>query len=779
MKDFFKALISEDTWTIKEKDWVRRLQGVRESLFTLGNGYLGSRGILEEVPYDSNRGTYIAGIYDSAGARVTEIVNLPNPTNFKIIIQGEKIDMVAMDVIKHERTLDMKKGLLSRRTIFRNAKKHRFDYQSLRFFSKNDPHLGAMKIYFTPLTKSADILIETSIDTSVTNAGILTEGRKEHFEIVKSTSFKDINYLRVETFESKISICYASSLKVTKGLRSFSTSDKSFHLNLKKGETVCFTRMFSIYTSRDANNIEKKAVKSLRKSISVGFDSILKKHIKAWEKTWESADISIEPDKDIQRALRFNIYHMLICGNEFDDRVSIGARTLSGEGYRGHIFWDTDIFVMPFFLYTNPVVAKNMLLYRYHTLDSARMNAKVEGYKGALFAWESADSGFEVSPKWHRDLDGSLIKIHTGEMEDHIVGDIAYAVYQYYLATYDQDFMKKAGLELLFETARFWASRGQFNKNKTVYHIPHVIGPDEFHINVTDNAYTNALAKFNLNKAVQLYTQNKFSPHRFFGRLIKKINLTDKEVKHWDNIASKIVIPSKKNNNLIEAFRGYFKKRYIPIKELDQNFMPLIPKAVPIKEIGETQLVKQADVVMLLHLFSEHYSFKQKRENFLYYDKRTLHKSSLSPSIYAIVGWETGNYHKAFRYFLYALYADLKNYHGNTNEGIHAASLGGIWQVITNGFIGMRINEDIISFNPYLPPNLNSLKLTIKYKGTNFSISLRRKTFEILPCFKTGERIKVKIYNEICILSSNRRYIFPTKGGYFGRQTIDKSNNAL
>jgi len=760
MKDFFKNLLSEDDWLIKEKNWERRLQGVRESLFTLGNGYLGSRGVLEEIPYDANQGTYIAGLYDKAGAQVTELVNLPNPIKFKIVVQGEKVDVVAMDVLSQERTLDMKKGLLKRKALFKNSKRQRFDYQSLRFFSKDDPHLGIMRIYFTPLDSGADILVESSIDASVTNKGILSEGRKEHFGITKLTSFKDINYLCVETFESKVSVGYAALLKVKKGGKSFTTHKRSFHLKLGKGETVCFTKILSIYTSKEVKNVEKKAINSLRKSVVIGFDGLLNKHFKAWERSWDFSDISIKPDKNIQKVLRFNLYHLLISGNEFNDRVSIGARTLSGEGYRGHIFWDAEIFILPFFVYTNPVVAKNMLLYRFRILDEARMNARVEGYKGALFAWESADSGFEVTPKWSRDLDGRVIKIHTGEMEDHIVGDIAYAVCQYYEATDDRQFMLKAGLELLFETARFWASRGQFSRDKSVYHLKHVIGPDEFHVNVDDNAYTNVLAGFNLANAVRFYRQNKRESRRVFRKLIKKINLSEKEVRDWEKIAGSIAISRDEKNNVIESFCGYFQKKYVPIKNLDHNFMPLLPKTVNLKDIGQTQFVKQADVVMLLHLFPEDYSFEEKRDNFLYYNKRTLHESSLSPSIYAAVGWDTGNYHKAMHYFHYALYTDLKNYCGNTQEGIHAACLGGIWQAVIYGFAGVRATGDVISFNPHLPSEIESMKFKLRYRGGFFSISLRKNNFEILPRFKKRGKIKVKVWDKIYMLLSNKGYVF-------------------
>ena len=761
MKDFYKHLLSDDSWLIKQEGWDQRNQGVHEAQFTLGNGYLGSRGVLEELPGGAYPGTHLAGVYDKIRAMVTELVNLPNPISFKISAQGEKFGMVAMDVLEHERILDMQKGLLKRRTVFLNARKERFDYQSLRFFSMHNPHLGAMQVIFTPLDKAVEIVVENTIDTSVTNKGVLTEGKKSHFELVRLTNSKNINYICVETHGERMQVGYASYLKVTRNRRSFSTHKKILHFKVDKGESLCFTKIFSICTSRETKikTLEHECIKSLKCAIESRFNNLLIRHIRAWHKKWMAADITIYPKNNLQYALRFNIYHMLICGNERDTRVSIPARTLSGEGYRGHIFWDTEIFIFPFFIYTNPTVARNMLYYRYYTLDAARENAKRKGFKGALFSWESADTGEEATPTWHKDLDGRIVRIYTGEMQHHIVGDVAHATYQYYLATKDEDFMRRAGWEILFETARFWASRVKYSRRKKSYHIKHVIGPDEFHINVNDNAYTNAIAKWNLDVAYRLYKENAPVMQYQFKKLIKKIRLSEEEVEKWPEVSQGLVIPKGKDSDLIEAFKGYFKKKDLPIKELDKNFMPLLPRDIPLKDIEKTQYVKQADVVMLLHLFGESYSAKQKRENFSYYDKRTLHKSSLSPSIYAALGWDTGNFDKAYRYFLHSLYADLKNFHSNTADGIHAASLGGSWQVVINGFAGMRLTEEGLSFNPVLPREVRLIKFKIRYKDYNIIISAQRKAIEVLPLSK-HRSIKLRIYGRMREVLTNKRTVF-------------------
>jgi kojibiose phosphorylase len=763
MKDFFANYLSDKYWLIKEESWERRLQGIYEAKFTLGNGYLGSRGVLEETPYDASPGTFIAGIYDKSGAQVTELVNLPNPLDFRIITDGEKLDVIAMDVLRHRRFLDMKKGLLARRTLYLNSRKEKFDYQSLRFFSMKNVHLGIMQVYFTPLSGSADIVIQSGIDTSVTNHGVLTEGRKKHFQLIKVESLGEINYVGIRTFESKVSVGYASLLRIFNGQKDFATLERTFHLKVKKGQTIRFTKMFSVYSLRKGSErIESCAIGALRKAVNKGFKSLLEEHTFAWDQKWRDADIIIAPPRALQNALRFNIYHMLICGS-FTEPVSIGARTLSGEGYRGHIFWDAEIYLLPFFIYTNPTVARNMLYYRHDRLNMARKIAKRRGFKGALFPWESADKGGETTPGWHKDLDGRIVEIYTAHMEHHISADIAYAVYHYFLATGDEDFMLRAGLELIFETARFWASRVTYNRFKDTYQIKQVIGPDEFHKDVDNNAYTNAMARQNLFTACRLYNQKRRKPSKRFRSLVKKIGLTDKEVDNWENIAERIKISIDRKRDLIEAFDGYFKKKDIPIRELDINFMPVFPRGLLIKDIDKTQLLKQADTVMLLYLLSENFSLAEKKKNFLYYDRRTIHKSSLSTSIHAILALETADFEKAHHYFLYSLYADLKNLHGNTTDGIHAASLGGIWQVVVNGLAGMRVKDKdgVLIFGPKLLPGIKEVKFKLKYRGFDISVVVYRKMVEILAASKDKKRkLTLEVYEQQYRISPNKKYIF-------------------
>ena len=771
VKDKFKDILSKDSWLIKETSWDRGEQGVRETQFTLGNGYICSRGVLEEIPYDARPGTYMAGLYDEAGSQVTEIVNLPNPINFKIIAQGEKVDVVAMDVISHNRALDMQKGLLKRRTIYSTANKEKFDYQSLRFFSVNNPHIGAIQIYFTPLDADADIIIETFVDTSMTNRGILSEGRKRHFEVNKFINMKFINYICVRTFQKKISIGYANHLEVNHEGKTYGTSEKVMRLYVKKGNTATFTKIFAIHSSRDLDfrgKLEKKAISSLNRAVKNGFQQLLKLHIDSWSKKWDIADIDVRPDTNLQKALRFNIYHMLICGNLRDNRISIPARTLSGEGYRGHIFWDTDIFILPFFIYTHPQIAKNILYYRYRTLPAARRNARESGYKGALFAWESADTGKEVTPEWHRDLDGKVIRIHTGQMEDHIVADIAYAVNHYYVVTGDENFMLDVGLEILFETARFWASRVKYNKSRDSYSIRKVIGPDEFHIKINDNAYTNIMARWNLVRATQLYREYEAQNIRRFRKMVERIKLREGEIRNWARISNRIVISLNKNG-IIEAFSGFFKRKYYPIKELDDNLMPALPKNIPLRQIKRTQFVKQADTLMIFHLFPGSYPLSQRRKNFIYYDRRTLHKSSLSPSMYALTGWEAGFHEKAFHYFIFSLYSDLEDKHGNTREGIHAASLGGNWQVVFHAFAGIRVLDGVLTINPSLPPGVNSLRLKTKFRKWLLNLHISKRDVKIFPTSDEDLTLRISIYGKMRELKNKELSVFrrqlPRSGG--------------
>ena len=766
MRGYYSKYTAEYPWMIKEEGWVKKLQGIRESQLALGNGFLGSRAVLEEIPYDAKPGTYIAGLYDKIGSQVAELINLPNPFNFKIMIGGEKVGVGTMDVIEHKRILNLKTGLLLRRSIFEDSRKRRYDFQTLRFLSMHNKNIGVMQIVFTPLDGGVKASIETGIDTSVYNAGTITEGRKRHFRVKELGQFKNEGYLVLENFDKMHKVILRSGFYYeTKG-RKIVAKDNIFELDLKKGQKIIFTKVFHVETashSQDLEKVKELSEKRFRKSFQGSFKGLLKSHIRAWEKLWGVSDVSIWSAPEVEKNFRFNIYHMLITAPRDNGFSSIGARALTGEGYHGHIFWDTEIFFLPFYIYTLPHIAKNILLYRYKRLNIARKLAHEAGYKGAMFPWESAGTGEDETPTWAKDLDGKIIKIHTGKKEHHITADIAYAFYHYYNATHDEDFFRSFGYEIFFETARFWASRVEHNKNKKKYEIKHVIGPDEFHEDVNNNAYTNMMAKWNLLTAHKIFSRIKKIDQKALKNVMKKIGLMPEEPAQWKKIASRICINMNKKQ-IIEQFDGYFKKAKVKINNWDENLIPIITRKISTKKYGKTQLVKQADIVLLLHLLSDAFNFKTKERNYQYYVEKTMHRSSLSLPAYAVMAVETGDKNRAFRFFNAALHADLSNIHGNTHEGIHAACIGAVWQALINGFAGVRIQKEVLSINPKLPKIWRKILFSLHWRGMLLKLEVKNDKIKILAVqLNKKKKTKIKIFEISHELTAGRTYIFKRK----------------
>jgi kojibiose phosphorylase len=761
MKDLYADFLKDESWFIKETKWSKALQDIRESQFALGNGHLGIRGVLEEIPPDASAGTHIAGVYDRIGSQVDELVNLPNPVNFKFTIEGEKLDLTAAKILEHRRALNMKKAVLTRRTLYQDTKKRRYDYQSLRFISLHDKHIGAMQIAITPLDASCTMDINTGIDTSVTNAGSVSEGRKRHFRIKELGQRQKAGYLVVETLEKKHIIVFWAGFYYEVNGKKCHAKDNIFRLKLKKGQTVKFTKIFYIRhfpCKRDHSSYKEEGFKVFNRDFRGRFSNLLSDHIRMWDKLWKRADIIIEADENIQKNLRFNIYHMLICAHYDKGFSSIGARTLSGEGYRGHIFWDAEIFLFPFYLFTFPKTAKNMLLYRCRRLDRAREIARREGYKGAKFPWESASSGKEETPEWAKDFDHSVIKIHTHGQEHHISADIAYAVYKYYVATKDEDFMKRYGYELLFETARFWASRVEFNKRKNRYEIRRVIGPDEFHKDVNNNAFTNMMAKWNLVTAYRLFNELKKRPS-LIKKIKRKINLKNKEAHHWKVIGASLAVKINRKG-VIEQFDGYFRLKKAKIKEINEDGIPVMPANLKVKDLGKSNLVKQADVLMLLYLLDDVFSLKTKMANYQYYINKTVHKSSLSPSINSLIAAGVGDLNRAYDLFNVSLHADIANLYDNTAEGIHAASLGGTWQALISGFAGVKLAKEKLSINPNLPRRWKKINFSLLFRGDTVNFELTQQVVKIKIRSKHKKKLALEIFNKREQARTNKSYTF-------------------
>ena len=777
--------LSDDEWLIRESGWVpdtpnQHRQGDRESILALGNGYIGIRGALEESPAGATPQTYVAGVFDKSTAETVEIVNLPNPFDFRIYADGAPVAVDRMDVVSHERTLDMKKGLLFRETEYRSYS-GRYGYRSVRALSAHDKHIAMMRVSFVSYDSDIDILVKSGIDASTMNIRPEMGTTVKHYTTDEEDRIGNASYLSVMTKDSGIVVSYAAELSVRRSDDEVAESDKSdvvvdvvrtsewcddrftenVHFRAEKGVVYTVDRIVSVYTSRDLprEQIRDASLNALNRSSEIGFDRLLEAHIDSWNRTWEAADIAIEcagagdgerggegPDCDVSRALRFNLYHLLIAGSDSDDQVSIAPKALTAEWYGGHVFWDTELFVLPFFTFTDPAVARNLLLYRYHRLPAARKNAREYGFAGARFPWESADTGEEATPGDWFDKAGNLIMVHTMEREHHITADVAYAVYQYYMATGDSEFMSEYGAEIILESARFWASRGVRNDRTGRYEIRAVIGPNEYQECVNNNAYTNYLAGWNLRCAVSLCNDPAIT--------LPQPQPTMDELQEWQRIADEIDF-TVRDDGMIEEFEGYFKRDNTVLSERNEMGMPVYPDAALMDRVQETQLVKQADVVMLLHLFSDDFSLDVKRKNLEYYERRTTHESSLSPPIYAILYAETGDVDAAYRYFKYALYGDLGGNYGNTHHGIHSASMGGVWQAVVFGFAGVRMKESVLAVNPRLPDEWIRLRFNLCWHGARLKFEISRSEVSISAGSAGDLPVSLEIGGAIHELSGN------------------------
>jgi kojibiose phosphorylase len=759
-KHFERYHTSNKEWVVTEESWDPSQQGVREAQFTLGNGLLGSRGIYEELPQDSQPGTFLAGFFDRTGSLVAELVNMPNPFRLWFALKGEKLGIVAMDFTAHRRELDLKHGLLFRQTTYRDTRKRKFLYESVRFLSMADRNLGVMQVNLTASEGAADLVVEAALDLSVWNSGTVTEGRKKHWRIREVAHKGGTEYVRIAGLDGGYSVAFATTVMIQQGGKRRVARDSHFHIRLKKGETVSLAKVFVIHSSGDlsAARLGESARSHLKAAVRRGIPQLTRDHVRGWQKLWGPAAITVKGAPDVQKALRFNTYHLLCSAPAPGSRGSIGAKTLSGEGYRGHIFWDSDIFLLPFYTHTHPWAAAEMLLYRYDRLNAAEQIATARGYRGAMYPWESAGTGEEETPSWAKGLNGSVIPIHTHEQEHHITADIAYAVHRYYVATGDDDFMLACGFEMLFKTARFWASRVEHNPRSDSYEIKQVIGPDEFHEDVDNNAYTNMMAKWNLLIARRMALHMKSEFPREFAALCRRIDLKSGEITSWKRIAPRLAMKVRKDG-VIEQFDGYFKRRRIRLSNHNEYGLPELPKNFLWQDVGETQLVKQADVLMLLQLLSGIFGAHTKKANYQFYEPRTVHKSSLSVGTHAMIAADVGDLEAASSFFRDVLFIDLQNTMGNTAEGIHAASLGNAWQAAIAGFGGVYPSKGILQIRPRLPREWKELSFSYRWQGAELAITIEHDKVRLLAR-SARKRLPIRIYGHMRDIPAGKKVVF-------------------
>jgi trehalose/maltose hydrolase-like predicted phosphorylase len=468
-----------------------------------------------------------------------------------------------------------------------------------------------------------------------------------------------------------------------------------------------------------------------------GWHGVVSAHEAAWTSRWLCSDVAITGDVDAQHALRFAVYHLNGAANPADERVSIGARALTGDDYHGHVFWDTEIFLLPFYILTWPEAARTLLMYRFHTLAGARAKAAGMGWRGALYAWESAGTGAEMTPEQVIGPDRKVVTVLCGRQEQHISADVAYAVWQYWHATGDDDFLLQAGAEILLETGRFWASRAGLEADGHC-HIRGVIGPDEYHEDIDDNAYTNVMARWNIRRALDTAALLRERWPARWKVLASQLGLVESELELWRNVSETIKTGLNLKTGMFEQFSGYFDLEDIDLKNYAGRSVPM-DVVLGRERTQHSQVVKQADVVALLGLLPEEFKGDSAVKNFRYYSSRCGHGSSLSPAMHGLVAARLGDTATALRFFRQTAAIDLSAKRVGSAGGIHIAAQGGIWMLSVLGFAGLSLRGDGIAIDPQLPTGWDSIAFSVQWRGRHVKIRIDRNERRLNATLEAGE----------------------------------------
>jgi len=732
-------------WIVAENNFTPIWQGKGEVVLSLGNGYMGTRSCTEESYLGQVRNTFVSGTFNKADhTEVTELPNVADCLGMDILINGTPFSLEKGSFSNYNRALNLKTGELTRSFTWHFGN-NSYDFEFRRFVSFDDLHLLASHIKITSKDAKAIIEIKSGLNGQVTNSGAqhFIEGEKRIFE-------KEYLQMLQTTSESNILFVqntYHDFAKTSATVHSRFEMDRrkvlmAYSCELAKGECLEFSKISNIYTDRDLDVAGKSkeelrtfSYETLKKQASMGFDGLLKKSAQQWDAYWKEMEIVIEGEAAYdQLAIRFAQYQLLTMAPKHDARYGIGAKGLSGEGYKGHSFWDTEIFLLPFFTYSFPEIARKLLKYRFNTIAGARKKAKENGYRGAMYPWESAwaDDG-EVTPVWGAAdiVTGKATKIWSGFIEQHITSDIAFAVWQYYMITADDAFMTDYGYEILLDTGIFWGSRLEWNEEQQRYHINNVVGPDEYKEHVNNDAFTNHTARWCMENAINYYELLKTQQPTLFDQLNVKLNL-DEEIAILKERYDKVYLPMPNKDLVIPQDDAYLSLKTIDLtKYKNQEHVGSIFKDYNLTQINGIQVSKQASVVMLMYLLEYKFDQAIKKANYEYYEPKTLHDSSLSLSTHAVLAADIGNLPLAYSLFERASRIDLGPKMKTSDHGIHAASLGGIWQIVVCGFGGVRMLNGELRIDPKLPEQLTKITYPINWKGNKVIVEVSKKTIKV------------------------------------------------
>lgn len=704
-------------WSIVAKTVSPEERAYWESIFSLGNGLLGVRSAGEETVRTgaSMPMTLMAGVCDRPGRlegeprkfrRPSRLVCLPDALSMQLH-DGKEI-VTAGEPVDDMRMLDMRCGVLKRTARFKGKSGRVTRIESRRIVSQTRPNVIAIQYRITPENYSGDVTIMSMIDGSVGYADGIEQTREIGSGVVSSTVWSEVRSL-----QSKVGIAVAARHALcttgTEGTERISRISGNrqvgvaLKLKAQRGHAVVFEKTISIHNDLKGGNALKAATDEL--AGLPGFKELEGEHVAEWAWYWKDADVRIDGDPLVQTMARFFVFHLLQSASRNNVRLnlseSIPAKSMTGPGYNGHIFWDTEIYMLPFFSQQFPDIAEALLSYRHSRLAAAAVNARECGFKGIRFPWESADTGREECPKWLKMADGSYFRWRGGEEEIHITADVVMGCYQHYLSTGDDKFLFGPAAEIAVGAARYWVSVAENKKTKAgpEFHIRGVIGPDEYHSTIDNSVYTNAMAAWNLRWAIELLTRMKAGRPGAYRQFQTAHRVSQAELERWRLVADRLKINFDPKTGLYEQFDGYFKH--------------------------QCQQIKQADVMLLLHLLPHLSSPDIFKKNFRRYYPVTLHSSSLSPALHVMFSIDAGRHEKAYDYMRQACGIDGIRQGGSSDDGIHSASLGGGWSAIVAGFGGVRVKPGCVVVDPRLPSHWKSLEFSIVHCGLRLNFMIR------------------------------------------------------
>jgi alpha,alpha-trehalose phosphorylase len=755
-----------DEWAFVEDEYIQGDEGLTETVFAVGNGYLGLRGNPDEGRGGHSFGTFVNGFHETWPIRHAEeafgfarvgqtIVNVPDAKVIRLYVDDEPFVLFEADILRHTRRLDFRDGVLTREIDWRTPSGKRVLVTSRRLVSFEDRHLVVIEYEVTMLDSSASLLISSQILNRQDMGDQYHAGMRaaaEAFDPRKAESFDDrvlqpvLNrnggtraVLGYRTTNSGMTIAVGAEHRIETDAEWDQSSQIDddiakhvYRVKAQAGQKVRLTKTITYHTSRGVppRELADRCDRTLDRAAETPTAEIFE-HQRAWlDDFWQRSDVQVAGQPEIQQAVRWNLFQLAQATARTDGQ-GVAAKGVTGSGYGGHYFWDTEIYVLPFLTYTSPNVARNALRFRLGMLDAARDRAVELNQRGALFPWRTIN-GLESSAYYA-----------AGTAQYHIDADISHALSQYVQATGDEDFLQRGAVDILVETARLWADLGFWRSNGDQrFHIDGVTGPDEYTTVVDDNLYTNVMARANLRAAVRAVTRLKDDSPVAFDRMVDRLGLEEHEITGWQLAAEAMHIPYDDHRGIHPQDAQFLDKELWDLEATPANKRPLLLHYHPLV-IYRFQVLKQADVVLALYLQGDEFTPEQKLRNFEYYDALTTGDSTLSGVVQSIIAAEVGHHQLSQQYFLSSLYVDLADLHKNTSDGVHVASTGGIWSALVNGYGGMRDWLGSITFDPRLPADWDELSFRVAIKGSRVRVDLAQ--HEIVFTVETGDAVTLSV----------------------------------